>query len=136
MEGDGFVPNPYDPCVFNMHGPYGVQIFVVMHVDDLFITSKIDDDHNKFESCMRDKYKEIKIIKGKVFDYIWMTFDFIVPGQVSITMDTCERSLLSECGVWPLRATPAASTFFDTRKQRKSRTGSLAQIIPRMKSLS
>ncbi len=29
-------------------------------------------------------------------------------------MGNCERSILSECGVWPLRATPAASTLFDT----------------------
>jgi hypothetical protein len=69
---------------------------------------------------MRDKYKEIKISKGKVVDYIGMTFDYIVPGQVSITMDNCERFILSECGVWPLRATPAASTLFDTRDAPKA----------------
>jgi hypothetical protein len=96
MEGDGFIPNPYDSCVFNKHGPSGEQVTVVMHVDDLFITSKSEDNHIKFEACMRDKYKEIKTSKGKVVDYIGMTFDYIVPGQVSITMDNCERSILSE----------------------------------------
>ena len=130
MEGDGFIPNPYDPCVFNKHGPNGVQITVVMHVDDLFITSKSDDNHNKFESCMRDKYKEIKIRKGKVVNYIGMTFDFIVPGQVSITMDNCERSLLSECGVWPLRATPAASTLSMHRRTPMRKCNSSAPSWP------
>ena len=74
-----------------------------MHVDDLFITSKSDDNHTNFESCMRNEYKKIKFSKGKVLDYIGMAFDLIVPGQVSITMDICERSILSEGGLWPLR---------------------------------
>jgi hypothetical protein len=120
MESDGFASNPYDSCVFNKHGLDGAQVTVVMHVDDLFITSKSDDNHTNFESCMRNKYKEIKVSKGKVLDYIGMTFDFIVPGQVSITMDNCERSILSEGGVWPLRSTPAASTLFDTRDAPKA----------------
>ena len=120
MESDGFASNPYDSCVFNKHGLDGAQVTVVMHVDDLFITSKSDDNHTNFESCMRNKYKEIKVSKGKILDYIGMTFDFIVPGQVSITMDNCERSILSEGGVWPLRSTPAASTLFDTRDAPKA----------------
>jgi hypothetical protein len=120
MKSDGFVPNSYDSCVFNKHGLDGVQVTVVMHVDDLFITSKSGENHTNFESCMRNKYKEIKVSKGKVLDYIGMTFDFIVPGQVSITMENFERSILSEGGVWPLRSTPAASTLFDTRDAPKA----------------
>ncbi len=103
MESDGFASNPYDSCVFDKHGLDGAQVIVVMHIDDIFITSKSDDNHTKFESCMRSKYKEIKVRVGKVFDYIGITFDFIVPGKVSITMDNCERSIMSEGRVWPLR---------------------------------
>ncbi len=89
MRGDGFVPNPYDSCVFNKQGPDGAQITVPMHVDDLFNTSKSNDNCTRFEKCMRDKYKEIKIITGKVVDYIDINFYFIAPGQVSIIMDIC-----------------------------------------------
>ena len=95
---DGFIPNPYDSGVFIKHEPSDEQVTVAMHVDDLIITSKSEDNHISFEACMRDKYKEIKIRKGKVVDYIGMSFDYIVPGQVSITMDNCERAILSECG--------------------------------------
>ncbi len=69
---------------------------------------------------MGDKSKEIKIITEKVVDCIGMTSDFIVPGQVSIIMDNCERSILSECGVWPLRVTSDAFTVFDTRDAPKT----------------
>ncbi len=88
MRGDRFVPNPYGPCVINKQGPKCVHITVLVHIDDLFITSTGNDNHMRFEKCMRDKYKEIKIIIGKVVDYIGMPFDFIVPRQVSITLWT------------------------------------------------
>ena len=53
---------------------------VLVHVDDLFITSKSIDNHAIFEICItRNKYKEIKIAIGKVVDYIGMTFDLIIP---------------------------------------------------------
>ncbi len=87
MKGDGFVPNPYDLRVFNEQGSDGAQIAVVMHVDDFFIRSTGNDNHTKFEKCMRDKYKEIKIITGKVVDYSSMTFDLIEIGQASMSMD-------------------------------------------------
>jgi len=48
-----------------------------------------------------------------------MTFDFIVPGQASITMDNCVQDILAECGMWPRRSTPAASTLFDTKDAPK-----------------
>ena len=58
MEGYGFIPNPYDSCVFNKHEPNDEQVTsVVIHVDDLLITSKSEDNHIKFKACMRDKYK-------------------------------------------------------------------------------
>jgi len=50
-----------------------------------------------------------------VLDYLGMTFEFIVPGQVSIAMNDCVHDILAECGMWPRRSTPAASTLFDTR---------------------
>jgi hypothetical protein len=44
-----------------------------------------------------------------------MTFDFTVPGEVSITMENCVSDILAECGVTAARATPAAETLFEVR---------------------
>ncbi len=49
MAGDGFIPNPYDSCVFNKLKPNGEQVTVVIHVDDLFIKSKSEDNHLNIE---------------------------------------------------------------------------------------
>jgi hypothetical protein len=64
----------------------GIQITVVMHVDDLLITSLSDDEHERFEEKKRKVYREIKISKDMTAIYIGMTFNFIVPGQVFIAM--------------------------------------------------
>jgi len=71
---DGFSPNPYDPCAFNKMGSGGVQATVVMHVDDLFVSSKSDADIEKFQNYMRWVYNEIKVGKGKVLDNLGIKF--------------------------------------------------------------
>jgi hypothetical protein len=114
-----FIPNNYDHCVFNKIDKDGIQINVAMHVDDLHVTSASDNNLETFENSMRGVYCEIKDNKGQVLDYLGMTFDFIVPGQVSITMDNCVQDILAECGMWSRRSTPAASTLFDTRDAPK-----------------
>ena len=116
LVGMGFAPNPYDPCVFNKACIEGAQITAVIHVDDLFVSSVSDASLAEFESHTRKVYNEVRVCKGKVLDYIGMTFDYVIPGQVSITMENCERDILSDCGVWPMRHTPAAETLFDTRE--------------------
>ncbi len=110
----------YAPCVFNKQDPVGAQITALMHVDDLFITSTGSDNHTRFEKCMRDKYMKIKITTGKVVEYIGITFDFIVPRQVSITMDNCECSIISECGVWLLSVTRLPPPFLIHAMRRKA----------------
>ncbi len=51
-----------------------------------------------------------------------MYFDFCLPGQVSITAENSEHSILSECGIWPLMSPPAAPTLFKTRDAPKAIT--------------
>ena len=36
---DGFIENAYDTCDFNKFAPDGAQISVLLHVDDLLVTS-------------------------------------------------------------------------------------------------
>jgi hypothetical protein len=95
MRGEGFAPNPYDPCVYNNNGLIGAQVTVVMHIDDLFITGLNEIDHEEFENTMMRKYGEVKVIRGKIVNYLGMTSDFVLPGQVSITMENSERYIFS-----------------------------------------
>ena len=117
---DEFVVNPYDSCVYNKIGTSGEQITVAVHVDDLLVTSKSQDDITSLENYLRLTYGEIRVNKGKIIDYVGMSFDFAVEGQVRVTMDACVDNILSECGVETTRATPASSSLFDVRDAAKA----------------
>ena len=115
LEKDGFVANPYDACVLNKLGADGVQITIAVHVDDLLVTSSSNDNLASLERYLQSVFPAISVHRGDVLDYIGMTFDFTVQGEVSITMENCVRDILSECGVTLPRATPAAETLFEVR---------------------
>jgi hypothetical protein len=114
-----FNENLYDVCVFNRTVD-DVQITVVLHVDDLLITSLSQNLMDQFESYLRSVYPEIKMTSGLVIDYLGMTFDFSKPGQVNITMDNCVTDILVSSGVTTAKATPATSSLFETRDAPKA----------------
>jgi hypothetical protein len=113
---DGFVENPYDVCVFNKDGKDGNQITAVVHVDDLLVTSVSQPNIDLFGLYLKSVYPETRTASGLIVDYIGMTFDFSVAGEVHVTMDNCVNDVLSGCGVDTTRATPAASSLFDVRE--------------------
>ena len=111
---DGFEENPYDMCVFNKTVD-GVQITIVVHVDDLLVTSVEIILIDTFGRYLRSVYPETKTNTGKVLNYIGMTFDFTVPGEVRVTMEHCISDILAGSGVTAAKPTPAADTLFDIR---------------------
>jgi len=115
LEKDGFIANPYDACVLNKLGPNGVQITIVVHIDDLLVTSASVANLASFEQYLQSVYPQISVHCGAILDFFGMTFDFTVPGEISITMENCVSDIRSECGVTAARATPAAETLFEIR---------------------
>jgi hypothetical protein len=115
-----FKENLYDVCVFNKTCDDGEQTTIVLHVDDLMVTSVAQRNLDAFGAYLKTVYPETRTNKGAVLDYIGMTFDFTVSGEVRITMDNCVKDILSGCGVDTVRATPAATTLFDVRETVKA----------------
>jgi hypothetical protein len=84
----GFTPNPYDSCVVNKM-VNGKQLTVVWHVDDLkilHVSTKVVDDLIANLDSEFGKETPLSKSRGKVHDYLGMTLDFSVPGQVTVTM--------------------------------------------------
>jgi hypothetical protein len=117
---NGFVENPYDVCVFNKAEADGSQTTVVLHVDDLMVTSVNQCNLDSFGKYLKSVYPETRTNSGVILDYVGMTFDFTIPGEVRVTMDNCVNDILSGSGVTKTRVTPAASTLFDTRDAKKA----------------
>ena len=89
----GFEINPYDPCVANKIIK-GKQMTICFHVDDCKLShrsSKVMDLmigwlREEYESIFEDGSGKMKVSRGKVHEYLGMTLDYSVKGQVRISM--------------------------------------------------
>ena len=84
LEEVKFVFNPYDPCICNRMVNKKQQT-VRFHVDDLKSSHVSPKVHDLFASWLQKQYGkfgEVKIHRGKVHDYLGMTFDYSQSGVV------------------------------------------------------
>jgi hypothetical protein len=88
-----FIINPYDPCVANKIIE-GEQMTISFHVDDCKLghCKKTAMDRmigylwQEYESIFEDGSGAMTVSRGKIHNYLGMTLDYSVPGQVIITM--------------------------------------------------
>ena len=85
-EKQGFKVNPYGPCVANKL-VHGKQMTIKWHVDDIMSAQVNKLVNDSFEAWLNKEYGEIAEVKssrGKIHDYLGMTLDFSIDGQVKI----------------------------------------------------
>ena len=112
----GFTENPYDLCVFNKLENDGVQTTIVLHVDDMLVTSTKQAHIRALNQQLKVAYGDTTFTEGDVLDYLGMTFDFTIAGEVSITMDHAVNEILREAGDnIKKRTTPATDMLFVVR---------------------
>ena len=59
-------------------------------------------------------------MKGRVLDYVKMSFDFTKRGEVKVTMGSCVNDILVGCKDFKEMSSPASSTLFDVRSTMKA----------------
>ena len=118
LEKKRFVFNPYDPCVANRER-HGSQHTIRFHVDDLMsshVNRKVNDVFLKWLNKKYGKYGAVKATRGKVHDYLGMTFDYSEKGKVKIDMIDYMASMIddvsSELKPTGTAETPAADDLF------------------------
>ena len=80
----GFTTNLMDPCVFNRtHN--NIQTTITVYVDDLLITSVDVKSIDDVIDILRQRYKELKITRGTLHNYLGMIMDFTKTGSVNIS---------------------------------------------------
>ena len=93
-----FKLNPYDLCVVNKM-INGEQLTVCWHVDDIK-SSHIDPKVNKeFLQWIKATYRQlnqVKMTQGLLHDYLGMTLNYSVPGQVSINTSHYVKKMVKE----------------------------------------
>jgi len=112
----GFIPNPYDICVFNKTEADGSQTTIVLHVDDMFVSNLKVEHLRNLNMQLQEIYGQTKFKEGEVLDYLGLRLDFTVPGEASITMDRAVAEILREAGAnIKMRTTPATEQLFEVR---------------------
>ena len=109
----GFELNPYDPCVANKM-VNGEQLTVSWHVDDLkssHIDPKVNDELLQWIKDTFRQLREVKMTQGPLHDYLGMTLDYSVPGQVSIGMSHYVKKMVKEFPQENLKGVSVASPW-------------------------
>ena len=97
----GFKFNNYDPCVANKIVE-GLQQTIKFHVDDVnssHMLAKVNDEFLVWLNKMYGKHGEVKATRGKVHDYLGMTFDYSVPGKVKVDMTEYMKGMVKDFSV-------------------------------------
>ena len=100
LESIGFVVNPYDICVANRK-IYGHQQTVTWHVDDVKVSHVNPKANDEFCNWCQNLYggtKEgkVKVIKGKIHDYLGMKLNFETTNKVTVDMKDYITNLCKE----------------------------------------
>jgi hypothetical protein len=86
IEANGFVLNPYDPCVENKM-VNGKQFTITWHVDDLKLSHEDENEVTEVIKWLKEIYGEdMRVSRGEKHDYLGMDLDFTVTGEVRVTM--------------------------------------------------
>ena len=113
----GFVPNRYDICVVNKMVD-GKQLTVAWHVDDLKVSHVSESALDDFIEMMEKEFGQhtpLSVSRGPIQEYLGMTLDFSVAGQVTINMSDYDKTMLNDAptSMDGKAATPAAAHLFN-----------------------
>jgi hypothetical protein len=86
LTSQGFKINQYDPCVANKLVK-GEQFTLTWHVDDIKMSHKDSNEVTKVIEWLKGIYGDnMHVSRGLVHEYLGMTLDYTVKGEVKITM--------------------------------------------------
>ena len=98
LESIGFKFNNYDPCVCNRK-MNGKQHSVRFHVDDLMsshVNRKVNDKFAEWLNRNYGSHGEVKANRGKIHDFLGMTFDFTTKDEVKVRMEDYVERMINE----------------------------------------
>ena len=110
----GYVVNIHDMCVFNKTNEDGSQTTIVIHVDDIKLTTSNDEVLEQRLKEIETLFGEVTIHRGKIHSYLGMTFDYSRKGSVKVTMKGFIDNLLNETEdyIKGTAETPATNDLF------------------------
>ena len=109
----GFELNPYNPCVANKM-VNGEQLTICWQVDYLKSSHIYPKANDEFLQWIKDTFgqlSEVKMTQGLLHDYLGMTLNYSVPGQVTIDMSHYVKKMVKEFPQENLKGASVASPW-------------------------
>jgi hypothetical protein len=135
IESIGFEVNPYDICVANRK-VNGKQQTVTWHVDDLkssHVDSRVNDNFAQWckKTYGSDDLGHVKVVRGKVHNYLGMILDFTDSGAMKVDMVYYIKGMFEEFPypIGPARATPWTEKYNENKQRRPKARRRAAQSI-------
>jgi hypothetical protein len=132
LESDGFVLNPYDPCVAKKVVD-GKQMTVCWHVDDLKVSHCNPDQVTIFREWLSKKYGvAVATHQGKVHNYLGMIFNFLAKRKVMVTMMEYIKTIFNNFPeeITGTKTSPAPDHLFTMRDL------SLGKMLPKEQAMA
>jgi hypothetical protein len=127
----GFTPNGVDPCVLNLTRN-GVQLTVVVYVDDLLVTCVSDDAIDWLMDKLVTRFKDVKRHREKNLSYLGMHINWGNEdgAYLTVSMAAYVKKLLKDYAVTGSASSPADARVFEldtlpaltTREQKNYHT--------------
>jgi hypothetical protein len=122
IESIGFEVNPYDICVANRR-VNGKQQTVTWHDDDLkssHVDSRVNDNFAQWceNTYGSDDLGHVKVVRGKIQDYLGMILDFTDNGAMKVDMVYYIKGMFEEFPypIGPAKATPWTEKLLKVQK--------------------
>ena len=104
--------NPVEMCIFNKFKNLDEQVTIGIHVDDQIITSQSRVNLESTITAIEEMFKETKVTKGRMHNYIGMTLDFTLKGKYKVKMQKYIEDKLKEYNVTGKSKTPSGQDLF------------------------
>ena len=98
LENIGSEFNTYYPCVSNrirLEKQHTIRFFVEVVMYN-HVNTKFNDKFKGRMNCNYGKHDEVKANRGKVHEYLGMTFDFTEKENTKIKMDNYVESMIND----------------------------------------
>jgi hypothetical protein len=93
----GYEVNKVDMCVFSRIEADDSKTVLVLHVDDLFIRAVSETMIDSIIKQWNDTYPGVTEHRGKRIEYLGMTFDYSIEGEVMVNQIGFVNKLLDDC---------------------------------------
>jgi hypothetical protein len=116
LEAKYFEINPHNPCVANKMIK-GKQFTVRWHVDAVKLSHMEEGEVTKMIDWMESIYGKMRVSRGKMHEYLGMTFNFVTPGEVKVNMIDYLKEVIRDFPevITGLATTPAGYRVFEVR---------------------